>query len=52
MLWACRNLSSFPDPTKSVEDQDTKILDILIFVEETLEKEAKRALEEEERKRR
>ncbi len=48
MYWACRNLASFPDPTKSVEDQDTKILDILMFVEETLEKEAKRIQEEEE----
>jgi len=50
MYWACRNLASFPDPTKSVEDQDTKILDILIFVEEILEKETERALEEAKKK--
>lgn len=47
MFWACRNLASFPDPTKSVEDQDTKLLDILMFVEERLEKEAKRKVPEE-----
>ena len=42
MLWACKNLSSFPDPTKSIEDQEVKLLEILIFVEGELEKEAER----------
>ena len=42
MLWACKNLSSFPDPTKSIEDQDVKLLAILMFVEDELEKEAER----------
>ncbi|MCK4266268.1 MAG: hypothetical protein KAX31_03240 [Thermoplasmata archaeon] len=46
MLWACRNLSSFPDPTKSIEDQDVKLLEILMFVERTVEKEAKRLADE------
>ncbi len=41
MLWACKNLSSFPDPTKSIEDQDVKLLEILMFVEDTLGKRMK-----------
>ena len=47
MLWACKNLSSFPDPTKSIEDQEVKLLEILMFVEETIDKEAKRQADKE-----
>lgn len=39
MYWACTRLTSLPDPTKSVEEQDVKLLDILLYVEEVLEKE-------------
>ncbi len=38
LYWACTNLTTLPDPTKSVEDQDTKLLDILKFVGDTISK--------------
>ena len=41
MYWALTNLSSLPDPTKSVEEQDTKLLEILMYVEDTLGKRMK-----------
>jgi hypothetical protein len=42
MYWACTRLTTLPDPTKSVEDQDTRLLDILLYVEEVLGKEKER----------
>lgn len=36
MLWACQNLSTLPDPTKPVWEQDPKILDILRLTEEAI----------------
>jgi hypothetical protein len=33
LLWALQNLSSLPDPTKPVWDQDPKMLEILMLVE-------------------
>ena len=39
MYWALTRLTTLPDPTKSVEDQDMKVLDILMYVEEVLLKE-------------
>ncbi len=47
MYWALTHLTSLPDPTKSIEDQDTKLLDILLYVEEVLVKEAERKKVEE-----
>ena len=41
MYWALTRLTSLPDPTKSVEEQDTKLLEILLYVEEVLAKRAK-----------
>ena len=41
MLWACQNLSSFPDPTKPVWEQDSKMLETLMWVENELLKRAK-----------
>jgi len=38
LLWACKNLSSFPDPTKSVWEQDPKVLEALMYTEEQLQK--------------
>ncbi len=34
--WACVRLSSFPDPSKPVWDQDMKILDILMAVDQEM----------------
>jgi len=42
MYWALTNLASLPDPTKSIEEQDTKLLDILLYVEDVLAKEKER----------
>jgi len=42
MYWACTRLTSLPDPTKSVEEQDMKLLEILLYVEAVLEKEQER----------
>ena len=42
MYWACTRLTSLPDPTKSVEEQDMKLLEILLYVEGVLEKEKAR----------
>ncbi len=39
LYWACTNLTTLPDPTKSVEEQDTKLLEILMFVGDTIRKE-------------
>jgi len=42
LYWACTHLTTLPDPTKSVEEQDTKLFDILMYVEEVLAKEMER----------
>lgn len=47
MLWACQNLMSFPEPMKAVWDQDPKMLEILMMVEEELDAEAKKQAERE-----
>jgi len=36
LYWALTHLTSLPDPTKSVEDQDTKLLEILMYVEDEI----------------
>ena len=43
MYWALTHLRTLPDPTKSIEEQDTKLLDILLYVEEVLGKMVKEA---------
>ncbi len=42
LLWACQNLSTFPDPNKPVWDQDAKMLETLMWVEERLRTEAEK----------
>jgi len=41
MYWALTHLTTLPDPTKSVEEQDTKLLEILMYVEEVLARRAR-----------
>lgn len=36
IYWALTHLTSLPDPTKSVEEQDMKLLEILMYVEDML----------------
>ena len=45
MHWACTRLSTLPDPTKPVWEQDAVILEMLILVETELAKEADRTEE-------
>ena len=45
MHWACTRLSTLPDPTKPVWEQDAVILEMLIYVETELAKEADRTEE-------
>jgi len=42
MHWACTRLSTLPDPTKPVWEQDAVILEMLILVENEIAKEANR----------
>lgn len=36
MLWACKNLSSFPEPMKPVWEQDPKVMEALMEAEREL----------------
>jgi len=40
MYWACTNLSTLPDPTKPVWEQEAKALEVLMTVERVLMREA------------
>jgi len=42
LLWACQNLTTLPDPNKPVWEQDAKMLETLMWVEEALRKEAEK----------
>jgi hypothetical protein len=46
LLWACTNLSTLPDPTKPVWEQDAKVLEILMYTEEKLREEAMKGIKE------
>lgn len=39
LLWACTRLSSLPDPTKPVWEQDAKILEVLMMVDKEVNSE-------------
>ena len=41
MLWACKNLNSFPEPNKPVWEQDPKVLEALMYAESKLMDEVK-----------
>lgn len=45
MHWACTRLSTLPDPTKPVWEQDAMILEMLIYVDTEIAKEAGRTEE-------
>ena len=44
--WACTRLTTLPDPTKSVWEQDAVMLELLVYVDEQLMKEADRIANE------
>lgn len=41
MHWACTRLTTLPDPTKPIWDQDAKILELLIYVDNEISRYAK-----------